>query len=121
MTRRQSSKKRLTGPHKVALILRMLDEEVSLQILKDLGDRDVARINRADQDLGVVDAVDAAQKGAEEARDKAQELGLKRRQNALAQGLGYLVVRQRGGESGLPGCEQLPYQAAAEAEPDNAE
>ncbi|MGE0028422.1 MAG: hypothetical protein AB7O78_09625 [Thermoleophilia bacterium] len=46
-------------------------------------------------------AVDAAQKGAEEARDKAQELGLKRRQNALAQELGYLVVKQRGGESGL--------------------
>jgi len=46
-------------------------------------------------------AIDAAQKGAEEARDKAQELGLKRRQNALAQDLGYLVVRQRGGESGL--------------------
>ncbi len=46
-------------------------------------------------------AADAAQKGAEEARDKAQELGLKRRQNALAQDLGYLVVRQRDGESGL--------------------
>jgi hypothetical protein len=46
-------------------------------------------------------AADAAQKGAGEARDKAQELGLKRRQNALAEDLGYLVVRQRDGESGL--------------------
>ncbi|HTI35136.1 MAG TPA: hypothetical protein VL422_15775 [Miltoncostaea sp.] len=46
-------------------------------------------------------AADAAQKGAGEARDKAQEMSLKRRQNALAQDLGYLVARQRGGESGL--------------------
>jgi hypothetical protein len=46
-------------------------------------------------------AADAAQKGAGEARDKAQEMGLKRRQNALAQDLGHLVVRQRDGESGL--------------------
>ena len=46
-------------------------------------------------------AADAAQKGAGEARDTAQELGLKRKQNALAEDLGYLVVRQRDGESGL--------------------
>ena len=46
-------------------------------------------------------AADAAQKGAGEARDKAQELGLKRKANALAQDLGFLVVRQRDGESGL--------------------
>jgi len=46
-------------------------------------------------------AADAAQKGAGEARDKAQELGLKRKQNALAEDLGHLVVRQRDGESGL--------------------
>jgi flagellar motor switch protein FliG len=52
VSRRPSTKKRLTGPHKVALILRLLEENVALQILKDLGDRDIARINRADQDLG---------------------------------------------------------------------
>ena len=46
-------------------------------------------------------AADAAQKGAGEARDKAQELSLKRKQNALAEDLGHLVVRQRDGESGL--------------------
>jgi hypothetical protein len=46
-------------------------------------------------------AADAAQKGAGEARDRAQELGLKRKQNALAEDLGHLVVRQRDGESGL--------------------
>ncbi len=49
---RKTAKKRLTGPHKVALILRLLNEEVAVQILKDMGDRDIARINRADQDLG---------------------------------------------------------------------
>lgn len=46
-------------------------------------------------------AADAAQKGAGEARDKAQELSLKRKQNALAEDLGYLVVRQLDGETGL--------------------
>jgi flagellar motor switch protein FliG len=52
VAKQKTSKKRLTGPHKVALILRLLDENVSRQILRDLGDRDIARINRADQDLG---------------------------------------------------------------------
>ncbi|WP_217923282.1 hypothetical protein [Miltoncostaea oceani] len=46
-------------------------------------------------------AAEAAQKGAGEARDKAQELGLRRRMNALAEDLGHVVVRQRDGESGL--------------------
>ena len=46
-------------------------------------------------------AVDAAQKGAEDARDKAQELTLRRRLNALAEELGHVVVRQRDGETGL--------------------
>ncbi len=46
-------------------------------------------------------AADAAQKGAGEARDKAQELTLRRRMNALAEELGYVVVRQRDGETGL--------------------
>lgn len=48
-------------------------------------------------------AADVAQKGAEEARDKAQEMSLKRRQNALAEELGHVVVRQHEGESGLDG------------------
>jgi len=46
-------------------------------------------------------ASDAAQKGASEARDKAQEMTLKRRMNALAEDLGHVVVRQRDGEVGL--------------------
>ncbi len=46
-------------------------------------------------------AVDAAQKGAGEARDKAQEMTLKRKMNGVAEELGYTVVRQRDGESGL--------------------
>lgn len=46
-------------------------------------------------------AGDAAQKGASGARDRAQEMGLKRRQNALAAELGHVVVRQHDGESGL--------------------
>ena len=35
------------------------------------------------------------------AREKAQDFGLKRRQNALAADLGHIVFRQREGESGL--------------------
>lgn len=46
-------------------------------------------------------ASDAAQRGAEQARDKGQELGLRRRRNALAQELGEIVFRQREGEIGL--------------------
>jgi len=46
-------------------------------------------------------AQEAAQKGAGEARDKAQELSLKRRLNALAEDLGHIVFRQREGETGL--------------------
>jgi hypothetical protein len=46
-------------------------------------------------------ATEAAQKGASEARDKAQELNLKRRLNALAEELGHVVFRQREGEAGL--------------------
>lgn len=48
----RSSRKRLTGPHKVALLLRLIDEDVSTEVLRHLGDRDLARINRADMDLG---------------------------------------------------------------------
>jgi hypothetical protein len=46
-------------------------------------------------------AGDAAQKGATEAREKAQEMTLRRRMNALAADLGHVVVRQRDGEAGL--------------------
>ena len=59
--------------------------------------------------MGLVDDVrdyakragDAAKKGAGQARDKAQELTLKRRQKALAADLGQIVFRQREGETGL--------------------
>ena len=46
-------------------------------------------------------ASEAAQRGADTAREKGQELALKRRQNALAQDLGFIVFRQREGEGGL--------------------
>ena len=46
-------------------------------------------------------ASDVAQRGADQAREKGQELALKRRQNALAQDLGFIVFRQREGEGGL--------------------
>lgn len=46
-------------------------------------------------------AGDAAQKGADQAREKGQELALRRRYNALAQDLGQIVFRQHEGESGL--------------------
>jgi hypothetical protein len=43
----------------------------------------------------------AARKAAAQARDKGQELTLKRRLNSLAAELGNLVYRQREGETGL--------------------
>jgi hypothetical protein len=46
-------------------------------------------------------ASEAAQRGADQAREKGQELALKRRHNALAQDLGHIVFRQREGEGGL--------------------
>ncbi len=48
-------------------------------------------------------AADVARKGAGEARDRAQEMGLRRRANVLAQQLGLVVVRQHEGEAGLDG------------------
>jgi polyhydroxyalkanoate synthesis regulator phasin len=45
--------------------------------------------------------VDAGKKGANEAREKAHELSLKRRLSALAEDLGQVVFRQREGETGL--------------------
>ena len=47
--------KRLTGVHKVAILLRLLDYDVAREIVKGLGDRDLARIHRADTDLGTPD------------------------------------------------------------------
>jgi flagellar motor switch protein FliG len=44
--------KRLIGVHKVALLLRLLDDDVAKEVIRNLGDRDLARIHRADQDLG---------------------------------------------------------------------
>lgn len=59
-------------------------------------------------------AADVAQKGAEQARDRAQELGLRRRWNALAQELGHVVVRQHDGEPGLePEVERLVTEIRA--------
>ena len=46
-------------------------------------------------------ASEAAQRGADTAREKGQELALKRRHNALAEDLGHIVFRQREGETGL--------------------
>ena len=46
-------------------------------------------------------ATEVAQRGADTAREKGQELALKRRHNALAQDLGHIVFRQREGEGGL--------------------
>lgn len=48
-------------------------------------------------------AGDVAQRGAGEARDRAQEMGIRRRQNVLATQLGHVVVRQHDGETGLDG------------------
>jgi flagellar motor switch protein FliG len=45
-------KRNIAGPHRVAVVLRLLDEEVAMEVLHHLGDRDLARINRADGDLG---------------------------------------------------------------------
>ena len=48
-------------------------------------------------------AVGVAQKGAEKARLKGQEMKLNRRRKALAEELGHVVVRQQDGEAGLDG------------------
>jgi hypothetical protein len=46
-------------------------------------------------------AGEAAQKGYEQAKDKAQELTLKRKLNTLASELGMVVYRHKDGEMGL--------------------
>lgn len=43
----------------------------------------------------------AAQKGASEARDKGEELMLRRKLNALAEDLGHVTYRQHDGMTGL--------------------
>ncbi len=52
MAARVGGRKRLSGVHRVAILLRLLDEDVATEILKHLDDRDIARIHRADADLG---------------------------------------------------------------------
>ncbi len=42
-----------------------------------------------------------AQEGISEAKEKGQELVLKRRINAAAEEIGHLVLRQKNGEAGL--------------------
>jgi hypothetical protein len=46
-------------------------------------------------------ATEAAQKGYGQAKDKGQELTLKRKLNTLAAELGHVVYRQKEGETGL--------------------
>jgi hypothetical protein len=45
----------------------------------------------------------AASKGIEEAKEKGQEMSLKRKLNSLAEELGEVVFRQKEGEAGLDG------------------
>ena len=76
--------------------------------------------------MGLLDkAVDAARKVAEtaqeglsEAKDKGQGLVIKRKINGYAEEIGHLVVRQKGGETGLDGeVDRLVGEIrAAEAE-----
>jgi hypothetical protein len=52
--------------------------------------------------MGLLDkAVSAGKKGVSQAKEKGQELTLRRRLNALAADLGQVVYRQRQGEGGL--------------------
>ena len=44
---------------------------------------------------------DAAQEGLAEAKDKGQEMVLRRKINGFAEEVGHLVARQKAGESGL--------------------
>ncbi len=46
-------------------------------------------------------AGEAAKRGVDQAKDKSQEVTLKRKFNSLAQELGQIVFRQREGEGGL--------------------
>ena len=44
---------------------------------------------------------DAAQEGLTQAKHKGQGLKLRRKVNSLAEEIGHLVIRQKGGEAGL--------------------
>lgn len=65
-------RRHLSGAQKVALFLRLLDEETAAEILRHLGDDEVARIHRADTDLGDAEP--------ELIREVARELGDRLRQ-----------------------------------------
>ncbi len=69
MAARVGKQKRLTGAHKVAILLRMLDPDVALEIMKHLSDRDIARIHRADSDVGKP-TVDVLKEVANDFRDR---------------------------------------------------
>jgi flagellar motor switch protein FliG len=74
MAARVNRQKRLTGAHKVAILLRMLDPDVALEIMKHLSDRDIARIHRADSDVGKP-AVDVLKEVATDFRDRLSSGG----------------------------------------------
>jgi hypothetical protein len=61
---------------------------------------------------------DAAQEGLSEAKDKGQEMVLKRKINGYAEEIGHIVIRQKNGEAGLDGeLDRLVGEIrAAEAE-----
>lgn len=61
---------------------------------------------------------DAAQEGLSEAKDKGQEMVLKRKINGYAEEIGHIVIRQKNGETGLDGeLDRLVGEIrAAEAE-----
>ncbi len=52
MASRIGGRKKLSGTHRVAVLLRLLDEEVATELVRHLEDRDLARIHRADTELG---------------------------------------------------------------------
>lgn len=61
---------------------------------------------------------DVAQEGLSEAKDKGQEMVLKRKINGFAEEIGHIVARQKAGETGLDGeVDRLVSEMrAAEAE-----
>mgnify|MGYP003551360086 CR=1 len=61
---------------------------------------------------------ETAQEGLSEAKDKGQEMVLRRKVNGLAEEIGQIVLRQKAGESGLDGeIDRLVAEVrAAEAE-----
>lgn len=67
-------------------------------------------------------AADATRRGAADARERAQDLAIRRRQDALVSELGRIVVRRHGGEAGLEAEEARLVAAirAAQAEIDRS-